>query len=69
MKGFTHSQTVVKLGGGFGSEKSAKKAEKLKVENIETLIKLCCDADYNVKQGKISGWAALETLIAEYKFY
>ena len=69
ISGLTHSQTVQKLGGGFSAEKATRKAEKLKAENIEKLIKLCCEADCNVKQGKIGGWAALETLVAEYKFY
>ena len=69
ISGLTHSQTVSKLGGGFSAEKCARKAEKLKAENIEKLIKLCCEADCNVKQGKIGGWPALETLVAEYKFY
>jgi len=69
ISGLTRSQTVSKLGGGFGAEKCSAKAEKLKVENIEMLIKLCCEADGNIKKGKIGGWAALETLIAEYKFY
>lgn len=69
LEGKSHSQTVSILGGGYGAEKSTRKAEKIKVQNIQTLISLCWESDKNIKQGKISGWAALETIIAEYNFY
>lgn len=67
--GMTHSQTVAALGGGYAVEKCTRKAEKIKVENIETLISLCFECDKNIKSGLIGGWAALETIIAEYRFY
>ena len=69
LEGLTRSQAAAKLGGGYGNEKCARKAEKIKVENIEKLISLCFESDKNVKQGKIGAWAALEIIIAEYKFY
>lgn len=69
LEGKSHSQTASLLGGGYGAEKSTRKAEKIKVENIQTLISLCWECDKNIKQGKIGGWAALETIIAEYNFY
>ena len=42
---------------------------QIKLENIETLISLCQECDKKIKSGLIGGWAALETIIAEYKFY
>lgn len=69
LDGKTHAETAALLGGGYGAQKSVQKAEKIKVENIQTLISLCCECDKNIKQGRIDGWAALETIIAEYKFY
>ena len=69
LDGSSHSETSYALGGGYGAEKCTRKAEKIKIENIQTLIDLCYEADKNIKQGRIGGWAALETIIAEYKFY
>lgn len=69
LQGKSHSETSAILGGGFLNEKCTRKAEKIKLENIQTLINLCYEADKNVKQGKIAGWPALETIIAEYKYY
>lgn len=67
--GQSHSAVVSLLGGGFVAEKCTRKAEKIKAENIQTLISLCCECDRKIKQGTLGGWAALETIIAEYKFY
>lgn len=69
LDGFSRQQTVSKLGGGYGAEKCAAKAEKIKIENIRGLIELCFESDKNIKQGRIDGWTALELIIAEYKFY
>ena len=69
LEGKSHSETSSLLGGGFKNEMSTRKAEKTKLENIQTLINLCFEADKNIKQGKIAGWTALETIIAEYKYY
>ena len=69
LDGVTPGRVAAELGGGYGAEKSVKKAEKIKVENIERLISLCCECDKNIKMGKIGAWAALETIIAEYRFY
>lgn len=69
LSGLTSSQVARELGGGFIAEKSVRKAEKLKVENIERLISLCRESDGAIKQGRMSGWSALESIIAEYKFY
>lgn len=69
LEGKSHSETSAILGGGFKNEMSTRKAEKIKLENIQTLIELCYEADKNIKQGKIAGWPALETIIAEYKYY
>ena len=69
LDGKSHNETVAILGGGFMNEKCTRKAEKIKLENIQTLINLCYEADKNIKQGKIAGWPALETIIAEYKYY
>lgn len=69
LSGASHSAAVSKLGGGFPAEKCTRKAEKIKLENIQTLISLCQECDRKIKTGLISGWAALETIIAEYKFY
>ncbi len=69
LEGKSHSETAYTLGGGFLNEKCTRKAEKIKLENIQTLINLCYEADKNIKQGKIAGWTALETIVAEYKFY
>ncbi len=67
--GKSHNETASALGGGFLNEKCTRKAEKIKLENIQTLIDLCYEADKNIKQGRIAGWTALETIIAEYKYY
>ena len=69
LDGKSHRETAAMLGGGFKNEMCTRKAEKTKLENIQTLIELCYEADKNIKQGKIAGWTALETIIAEYKFY
>lgn len=69
LSGQPHSSVVSLLGGGFPAEKCTRKAEKIKLENIQTLISLCREADRKIKSGLIGGWAALETIIAEYKFY
>ncbi len=69
LDGKSHSETLAILGGGFSNEKCTRKAEKIKLENIQTLINLCYEADKNIKQGRIAGWTALETIIAEYKYY
>ncbi len=69
LDGKSHNETTYALGGGYGAEKCTRKAEKIKLENIQTLIELCYEADKNIKQGRIAGWTALETIIAEYKFY
>jgi len=69
LSGKSHSNVTSLLGGGYGAEKCTRKAEKIKVENIQTLIALCCECDRKIKQGTLGGWAALETIIAEYKFY
>lgn len=69
LQGNSHSEVVSIIGGGYSNEKCARKAEKIKLENIQTLINLCWEADKNIKQGKIGGWTALETIIAEYKYY
>ncbi len=69
LEGKSQGETLMTLGGGYSAEKCVRKAQKIKLENIEMLIGLCCDADKNIKQGKIGGWAALEAIIAEYKFY
>ena len=69
LNGESHSQTVSALGGGFPAEKCTRKAEKIKLENIQTLISLCQECDRKTKTGLLGGWAALETIIAEYKFY
>lgn len=69
LSGKSHSSVTSLLGGGYGAEKCTRKAEKIKVENIQTLIALCCECDRKIKQGTLGGWAALETIIAEYKFY
>ncbi len=58
-----------KLGGGYNAEKCVRRAGKIKVENIENLINLCYEKDRDIKRGLTTGWSALETLIAEYKFY
>ncbi|MBQ8808089.1 MAG: DNA polymerase III subunit delta [Clostridia bacterium] len=67
--GLNHSSVVSALGGGYLSTQCTRKAEKIKLENIQTLISLCWECDKNIKQGLIGGWAALETIVAEYKFY
>lgn len=67
--GLTHSQTAAALGGGYSAEKCTRKAEKIKVENIQLLISLCCECDRKIKSGLLGGWAALETIVAEYNFY
>ncbi len=69
LSGQSHSQTVSRLGGGYPAEKCTQKAEKIKLENIQTLISLCQECDRKTKTGLLGGWAALETIIAEYKFY
>lgn len=69
LDGKNHRETSALLGGGFKNEMCTRKAEKAKLENIQTLIELCYEADKNIKQGKIAGWPALETIIAEYKYY
>ncbi len=69
LDGMSHRDTVSKLGGGFPAEKCTQKAEKLKIENIETLISLCQGCDMKTKNGLLGGWAALETIVAEYRFY
>ena len=69
LDGKSHSETLSIIGGGYSNEKCTRKAEKIKLENIQMLINLCYEADKNIKQGKIAGWPALETIIAEYKFY
>ncbi len=69
LSGESHSQTVSLLGGGYPAEKCAQKAEKLKTENIQTLISLCQECDMKTKNGLLGGWAALETIVAEYRFY
>lgn len=69
LSGQSHSATVSLLGGGFPAEKCTRKAEKIKLENIQTLISLCREADRKIKTGLIGGWAALETIVAEYKYY
>ena len=69
LDGKSHRETSTLLGGGFKNEMCTRKAEKAKLENIQMLINLCFEADKNIKQGKIAGWTALETIIAEYKFY
>ena len=67
--GLNHHNVAAALGGGYLATRCTRKAEKLKLENIQTLISLCWECDKNIKQGLIGGWAALETIIAEYKFY
>lgn len=67
--GFTSTQAAQKLGGGYANEKCARRAEKVRAENLELLINLCFECDKRVKQGLIEPWAALETIIAEYRFY
>lgn len=69
LSGMTHSQVTAMLGGGYSVEKCTRKAEKIKVENIQMLISLCCECDKSIKSGLLGGWAALETIIAEYRFY
>ena len=69
LDGMSHRETSTLLGSGFKNEMCTRKAEKAKLENIQTLINLCYEADKNIKQGKIAGWTALETIIAEYKYY
>ena len=69
LDGMSHRDTVSKLGGGFPAEKCTQKAEKLKIENIETLISLCQECDMKTKNGLLGGWAALESVIAEYNYY
>lgn len=69
LSGKSHSQTVSRLGGGYPAEKCTQKAEKIKLENIQTLISLCQECDRKTKTGLLGGWAALETIIAEYRFY
>lgn len=69
LSGKSYGSIVPMLGGGYSAEKCTRKAEKIKVENIQTLISLCCECDRKIKQGTLGGWAALETIIAEYKFY
>lgn len=67
--GMSHREAVTKLGGGFPAEKCTQKAEKLKIENIETLIALAKECDRKTKNGLLGGWAALEVIVAEYRFY
>lgn len=69
LSGASHTNTVSMLGGGYPAEKCTQKAEKIKLENIQTLISLCQECDRKIKTGLLGGWAALETIIAEYKFY
>lgn len=69
LSGESHSQTVSRLGGGYPAEKCTQKAEKIKLENIQTLISLCQECDMKTKNGLLGGWAALETIVAEYRFY
>lgn len=69
LSGKSYGSIVPMLGGGYGAEKCTRKAEKTKVENIQTLIALCCECDRKIKQGSLGGWAALESIIAEYNFY
>lgn len=69
LSGMPHSKVSATLGGGFYVERCTKKAEKIKLENIQTLVSLCCECDRKIKQGLLGGWAALETIIAEYKYY
>ena len=69
LSGENYSSTVSHLGGGFIAEKSTRKADKIKLENIQTLISLCQDCDRKIKNGLLGGWAALETIIAEYRYY
>ena len=69
LSGKPHSEVSQIIGGGFSGEKCTRKAEKIKLENIQKLISLCFEADKNIKQGLIGGWAALEGIVAEYKFY
>lgn len=69
LDGVSGRQTALNLGGGYAVEKCTQKAEKIKIENIRGLIRLCFESDRNIKQGRIDGWTALELIIAEYKFY
>ena len=69
LDGMNHREAVSALGGGYPAEKCTQKAEKLKIENIETLISLCQECDMKTKNGLLGGWAALESIIAEYNFY
>ena len=69
LSGENYSSTVSRLGGGFVAEKSTRKADKIKLENIQTLISLCQESDRKIKSGLLGGWAALETIIAEYRYY
>ncbi len=69
LSGSSHTNTVSMLGGGYPAEKCTQKAEKIKLENIQTLISLCQECDRKIKTGLLGGWAALETIVAEYRFY
>ena len=69
LSGQSHYNTVSSLGGGYPAEKCTQKAEKIKLENIQTLISLCQECDRKTKNGLLGGWAALETIVAEYNFY
>ena len=69
LSGMPHSKAAAALGGGFLAEKCTRKAEKIKLENIQTLISLCQECDRKTKTGLLGGWAALETIIAEYNYY
>lgn len=69
LEGLSRSAAASKLGGGYGAEKCAQKAEKIKLENIRGLISLCFESDKNIKQGRMDAWTALEMIIAEYNYY
>ncbi|MDO4563204.1 MAG: DNA polymerase III subunit delta [Clostridia bacterium] len=67
--GLSAPQSEKMLGGGYGAKKAVEKASRMNKQNIEMLLSLCRDADRCVKQGLIDSWAAIELIIAEYKYY
>lgn len=67
--GLSSTQVAREIGFGYVGENSVRKAQKLKVENIASLIFLCREGDANIKKGLMDGWSVLDSIVAEYKFY
>lgn len=64
-EGYQRSVVIQKMGGGWAVEKSVNKAARASEEGLEELIRLCRDADRDIKQGRMEPWTALELIITE----